>query len=75
MPRGTKAAGLTTTRDEETTMTQPSTYLEDLVAGLLAKLKRSGFWDSGIAEAQYLHCHKGYAWDVALSISCEYWCR
>ena len=56
-------------------MTQPSNYLEDLVADLLARLKRSGFWHSGITDAQYLHQEKGYAWDVALSISCEYWCR
>lgn len=56
-------------------MAQPSNYLEDRVSQLLASLKRSGFWESGIAEAQYLHREKGYVWDVALAISCEYWCR
>ena len=50
-------------------------WIENKVAEMLRELRRSGFWDSGIDEARYLQRKFGYAWDVALKISCDYWCR
>ena len=50
-------------------------WIEKKVASLLRDLRRSGFWDSGIEEARRLRREFGYQWDVALKISCDYWCR
>ena len=52
-----------------------SEWIEKRVEQLLKDLRRSGFWDAGIAEAQHLQRTYGYQWDVALAIACEYWCR
>ncbi len=62
----TKAEPMTTSQNE---------WIENKVAEMLRELRRSGFWDSGIDEARYLQRKFGYAWDVALKISCDYWCR
>jgi len=42
---------------------------------MLKQLKASGFFAEGIAEAKHLQSTYGYVWDVALKISCDYWCR
>ena len=49
-------------------------WIEKKVAAMLADLRRSGFFESGIDEARHLQRQYGYAWDVALKISCNYWC-
>lgn len=56
-------------------MTSDNEWIEKKVAQMLRDLRRSGFWDSGIDEARYLQRTYGYAWDVALKISCDYWCK
>ena len=56
-------------------MTSNNEWIEKKVAQMLADLRRSGFWDSGIDEARHLQRTYGYAWDVALKISCDYWCK
>ena len=56
-------------------MTGDKEWIEKKVTAMLADLRRSGFWDSGIEEARHLQRTYGYAWDVALKISCDYWCR
>ena len=56
-------------------MTGSSEWIEKKVAAMLADLRCSGFWDSGIDEARHLQRTYGYAWDVALKISCDYWCK
>jgi len=61
-----------TETDGETTRS-PNEWIEKKVAELLRKLRRSGFWESGIDEARHLQRTYGYAWDVALKISCDYW--
>ena len=55
-------------------MTGSNDWIEKQVAKMLRDLRRSGFWDSGIAEARHLHRTYGYQWDVALKIACDYWC-
>jgi hypothetical protein len=50
-------------------------WLEKKVDAMLADLRRSGFWQSGIDEARHLQRTYGYVWDVALKISCDYWCK
>jgi hypothetical protein len=52
-----------------------SEWIENKVAAMLADLRRSGFWDNGIDEARHLQRTYGYVWDVALKISCDYWCK
>jgi hypothetical protein len=49
-------------------------WIEKKVAAMLADLRRSGFFQSGIDDARDLQRRYGYAWDVALAISCNYWC-
>jgi hypothetical protein len=49
-------------------------WIEKKVARMLKDLRASGFFDSGIEEAISLQKVHGYAWDVALKISCNYWC-
>ena len=50
-------------------------WLEQRCDEMLKAMRRCGFWDSAIAEARHLHVTYGYAWDVALKISHDYWCR
>ena len=52
-----------------------SEWIEKKVTAMLADLRRSGFFDSGIDEARHLQRTYGYTWDVALKISCDYWCK
>lgn len=49
-------------------------WIEKKVAQLLRDLRRSGFFENGIADAKNLQAEYEYAWDVALKISCNYWC-
>ena len=56
-------------------MNGTSSFLENKVAEMLKDMRRCGFWDSAIDEARYLRRTYGYAWDVALKISHDYWCR
>jgi hypothetical protein len=56
-------------------MNGTSDFLENKVAEMLRDMRRSGFWDSAIEEARHLQRTYGYAWDVALKISHDYWCR
>ena len=49
-------------------------YLETKVADLLAAAKRSGYFGEVIADAKHFQA-EGYVWDVALDISCGYWCN
>lgn len=55
-------------------MTGDNDWIERRVAELLANLRRSGFFQAGIDEARHLQREYGYVWDVALAISCNYWC-
>lgn len=48
-------------------------WVETKTAALLAAAKRSGFFANAIRDAQFFAAD-GYAWDVALAISCGYWC-
>jgi hypothetical protein len=50
-------------------------WAEKKVDRMLKQLKASGFFAEGIAEAKHLQSTYGYVWDVALKISCDYWCR
>lgn len=49
-------------------------FIERKTAELLAKAKRSGYFQSIIDDAKWLHEQDGYQWDVALAIACKYWC-
>jgi hypothetical protein len=49
-------------------------WIERKVAKMLRDLRRSGHWEAGIEEARYLCREFGYQWDVALKISCDYYC-
>ena len=55
-------------------MTGNNEWIEKKVTSLLADLCRSGFFQSGIDDARHLQKQHGYTWDVALAISCNYWC-
>lgn len=55
-------------------MTGNSEWIEKRVAAMLADLRRSGFFQAGIDDARDLQRRYGYVWDVALAISCNYWC-
>lgn len=55
-------------------MTSRNEWIEKKVARMLADLRVSGFFDSGIADAKSLQLAHGYTWDVALKLSCDYWC-
>ena len=48
-------------------------FIELKTAQLLAAAKRSGHFAGVIADAKRFAADS-YAWDVALSMSCEYWC-
>lgn len=48
-------------------------WIETKTAQLLAAAKRSGFFADVITEAKWFE-KQGYAWDVALAMSCKYWC-
>ncbi len=49
-------------------------WIEKKTAELLASAKRSGYFSDVIDDAKWLADSEGYAWDVALAISCKYWC-
>lgn len=48
-------------------------WIETKTAQLLAAARRSGFFASVIADAKHFAA-EGFAWDVALAMSCRYWC-
>ena len=48
-------------------------FIEQRTAELLASAKRSGFFREAIADAKHF-AEQGYVWDVALAMSCKYWC-
>lgn len=48
-------------------------FIEQRTAALLAAAKRSGFFLDAIADAKRFAA-EGYCWDVALAMSCKYWC-
>ena len=41
---------------------------------LLAMAKRSGYFNDVIADAT-IFFNDGHVWDVALAMSCKYWCN
>jgi hypothetical protein len=49
-------------------------WVELKTARLLAAAKRSGFFRDCIRDAEAFAAD-GYVWDVALAMSCEFWCR
>lgn len=49
-------------------------WIERETERLLAKARRSGFFRDVIEDARQIQDEHGYAWDVALSKSCAYWC-
>lgn len=49
-------------------------WIENKVEEMLKALRRSGFFDQGIESAKSFQAEYGYEWDVALKISCDYWC-
>ena len=49
-------------------------WIELKTEKLLAAAKRSGFFAHVIEDAKFFEAD-GYVWDVALAMSCEYWCR
>ena len=49
-------------------------WIERKTASLLLAAKRSGFFRDVISDAEWF-AKDGYVWDVALAMSCEYWCR
>ena len=49
-------------------------WIENKVAKMLADLRISGFFNQGIEDALILQRAHGYTWDVALKLSCDYWC-
>jgi hypothetical protein len=55
-------------------MTTRNEWIEKKVARMLADLRISGFFESGIEDAKCLQLTYGYTWDVALKLSCDYWC-
>lgn len=48
-------------------------WIETTTAELLRAAKRSGYFADVIRDAKHFSA-EGYAWDVALSIACNYWC-
>lgn len=50
-------------------------FIETRIAALIRAAKRSGYFADVIDDAKHFHENDGYAWDVALAMSCEYWCR
>jgi hypothetical protein len=48
-------------------------WIEKTTADLLAKAKRSGYFAHVIEDAICFE-KQGYVWDVALKLSCNYWC-
>jgi hypothetical protein len=48
-------------------------WIELKTENLLAAAKRSGFFSDVIADAKHFEAD-GYCWDVALAMSCDYWC-
>jgi len=48
-------------------------WIETKTTQLLAAAKRSGFFNDVINDAKEWKA-EGYAWDVALAKSSEYWC-
>ena len=50
-------------------------FIEERTTELLVAAKRSGFFADAIADAKQIQEDEGYAWDCALAISCQYWCR
>ena len=63
------------TKPEDTKMTEnKNIWIEQKVAEMLKALRRSGFFDQGINDARHFQSQYGYTWDVALKMSCNYWC-
>jgi len=61
-----------------TTMNRPATeitWVEAKTAELLTAARRSAYFSDVILDAKHLQHTDGYAWDVALKISCDYWCN
>ena len=48
-------------------------WIEDTTAALIQQAKRCGFFHDVMQDAKYLQETEGYAWDVALKISLNYW--
>jgi hypothetical protein len=48
-------------------------WIELKTERLLAAAKRSGFFADVIRDAEYFAAD-GYVWDVAIAMSCKYWC-
>jgi len=58
-------------RDERETKID---WLENKQAALLRAAKRSGYFADVIADAKWIAAD-GFSWDVALAMSCKYWCE
>lgn len=50
-----------------------SSWIENQVEKMLRDLRASGYFNQGIEDAREFH-RQGYVWDVALRMSCNYWC-
>ena len=48
-------------------------YIEAKTDELLRAARRSRWYKDILGDAEWFHREDGYAWDVALAISCEYW--
>lgn len=55
-------------------MTTEIDWIETKTDELLAKAKRSGYLTEAVDSAKYFVELYGYEYDVALAISCKYWC-
>jgi hypothetical protein len=49
-------------------------WIELRTEQLLKKAKLSGFFKDVISDAEEFE-KQGFVWDVALAMSCEYWCN
>ena len=61
-----------TTRKDET-MEATRDWEETKTTQLLVAAKQSGFFSDVISDAKEFES-EGYVWDVALAMSCKYWC-
>ena len=50
-------------------------WLENKLDELIAKAKRTGYFQNVIDDALHFEANDGYAWDVALAIALEYWAQ
>ena len=55
-------------------MDNQTDWIEQKTAQLLRSARASGFFDDCIDDAKHFQ-EQGYQWDVALAMSCEFWCR